>query len=101
MKVPNLISALLLMLSVCPAALPQAQDVPADYREVFTILGKQSDYAANVLKVNIPRNDLSVTIEGTSVPTPLGFGGWVAMTKGTGGKDVMTGDLVLTEKEVN
>jgi hypothetical protein len=34
-------------------------------------------------------------------PTPFGFGGWIAMTKGSGGMDVMMGDLVLTENEVN
>ena len=36
-----------------------------------------------------------------SAPTPFGFGGWVALTKGTTGMDVMMGDLVLTEDEVN
>jgi hypothetical protein len=64
-------------------------------------LGKQGDYKANVLKVNIPRNDLSVTVANVKTPTPFGFGGWVAMTKGTGGMDVMMGDLVLTQDEVN
>ena len=64
-------------------------------------LGKQGDYKANVLKVNIPRNDLSVTVANVKTPTPFGFGGWVAMSKGTGGMDVMMGDLVLTEDEVN
>jgi hypothetical protein len=54
-----------------------------------------------VLKVNIPRNDLSVTVANVKTPTPFGFGGWVAMTKGTGGMDVMMGDLVLTQDEVN
>ena len=34
-------------------------------------------------------------------PTPFGFGGWVALTKGTGGMDVLMGDLVLTQDEVN
>ena len=34
-------------------------------------------------------------------PTPFGFGGWIAMTKGTSGMDVMMGDLVLTQDEVN
>ena len=54
-----------------------------------------------MLKVNIPRNDLSVTVANVKTPTPFGFGGWVAMTKGSGGMDVMMGDLVLTQDEVN
>jgi hypothetical protein len=54
-----------------------------------------------VLKVNIPRNDLSVTVATVKTPTPFGFGGWIAMTKGTGGMDVMMGDLVLLQDEVN
>ena len=70
-------------------------------KQVLTTLGKQGDYKANVLKVNIPRNDLSVTVANVKTPTPFGFGGWVAMTKGTGGMDVMMGDLVLTQDEVN
>ena len=74
---------------------------PAEYQQVLTTLGKQGDYKANVLKVNIPRNDLSVTVADVKTPTPFGFGGWVAMTKGTGGMDVMMGDLVLTQDEVN
>ena len=77
------------------------QDMPAEYKDVLTALGKQGDYKANVLKVNIPRNDITVTVHGVKTPTPFGFGGWVAMTKGTGGMDVMMGDLVLTQDEVN
>src|SRR5438309_5322119 len=78
-----------------------AQDVPAEYQQVLTALGKQGDYKANVLKVNIPRNDVSVTVANVKTPTPFGFGGWIAMTKGAGGMDVMMGDLVLTQDEVN
>ncbi len=78
-----------------------AQSMPADYDGVLKTLGKQGDYKANVLKVNIPRSDLKVTIDGIATPTPFGFGGWLALTKGTGGNDVMMGDLVLMEDEVN
>ena len=77
-----------------------AQEMPAEYNQVLTTLGKQGDFKANVLKVNIPRNDVSVTVANVKTPTPFGFGGWIALTKGTG-MDVMMGDLVLTQEEVN
>jgi hypothetical protein len=80
---------------------PGREDIPADYQQVLTTLGKTGDFKANVLKVNIPRNDLSVTVANVKTPTPFGFGGWVALTKGTGTMNVMMGDLVLTEDEVN
>src|SRR5438128_7532603 len=88
-----------LSLSVVSAA--RAQDIPAEYQQVLTALGKQGDYKANVLKVNIPRNDVTVTVANVKTPTPFGFGGWIALTKGTGGTDVMMGDLVLLQDEVN
>src|SRR5438034_7763837 len=88
-------------LSLSFASIARAQDIPTEYQQVLTALGKQGDYKANVLKVNIPRNDVSVTVANVKTPTPFGFGGWVAMTKGTGGMDVMMGDLVLTQDEVN
>src|SRR5437763_3335231 len=78
-----------------------AQEMPAAYKQVLDTLGKTGDFKDQVLKVNIPRNDLSVTVANVKTPTPFGFGGWVAMTKGTGGMDVMMGDLVLTQEEVN
>src|SRR5437870_828843 len=89
----------LILLAACSIA--SAQDVPAPYKEVLTTLGRQGDFKDNVLKVNIPRNDLSVTVANVKTPTPFGFGGWIAMTKGTGGMEVMMGDLVLQQDEVN
>jgi hypothetical protein len=78
-----------------------AQDMPADYKQVLDTLGKMGDFKDGVLKVNIPRNDVSVTIANVKTPTPFGFGGWIALEKGTGGMEVMMGDLVLLENEVN
>ncbi len=79
----------------------RAQQTPARYQEVLNYLGKTGDYKDGVLKVNIPRNDVQVTIDNVATPTPFGFGGWVAMTKAQSGGDVMMGDLVLTQDEVN
>jgi hypothetical protein len=80
---------------------PSFAQTPPDYQAVLTALGRAGDFKDGVLKVNIPRGDLKVVIGQRSAPTPFGFGGWVALTKGTTGTDVMMGDLVLTEDEVN
>lgn len=89
------------MLSLSIGSVAWGQDVPAEYQQVLTALGRQGDFKANVLKVNIPRSDISVTVANVKTPTPFGFGGWLAMTKGTGDMNVMMGDLVLTQEEVN
>jgi hypothetical protein len=93
----------ILFASVCftlSAIAALAQEMPSDYQEVLKSLDRKGDFKAGVLKVNIPRNDLKMTIQGVSTPTPFGFGGWVALTKGTDGTDVMMGDLVLLQDEV-
>jgi len=88
------------LLSITTTAPVWAQDVPAPYKEALTFLGKSGDFKDTVLKVNIPRNDVTVTVANVATPTPFGFGGWIAMTKGSG-MDVMMGDLVLLQDEVN
>src|SRR6185437_10870257 len=88
------------LLSITTTAPVWAQDVPAPYKEALTFLGKSGDFKDSVLKVNIPRNDVTVTVANVATPTPFGFGGWIAMTKGSG-MDVMMGDLVLLQEEVN
>jgi hypothetical protein len=101
MKLARSASAFVICVVLLCAFPLSAQDVPKDYQEVLTFLGRTGDYKAKVLKVNVPRSDLHVTIAGQSTPTPFGFGGWVAMTKTDGGAEVLMGDLVLTQEEVN
>ena len=40
----------------------EAQEMPAAYAQVLTTLGKTGDFKDNVLKVNIPRNDVKVVV---------------------------------------
>src|SRR5687768_4203439 len=94
------VSRLALTMVLLASATASAQEMPAEYKAVLSALGKTGDFKDGVLKVNIPRNDLRVTISQRPAPTPFGFGGWVALTKGEG-MDVMMGDLVLSEDEVN
>jgi hypothetical protein len=68
---------------------------------VLKTLDRKGDFKAGVLKVNIPRNDLKMTIQGFPTPVPFGFGGWISLTKASDGSDVMMGDLVLLQEEVN
>jgi len=78
-----------------------SQNIPNDYQEVLKTLDRKGDFKAGVLKVNVPRNDLKMTIQGIPTPTSFGFGGWLSMTKTSEGTDVMMGDLVLLPDEVN
>src|SRR4030081_1831725 len=96
MKITGLIACSLLLTGAVVA-----QNMPADYDGVLKTLDKKGDFKDGVLKVNIPRNDLKVTIDGAATPTPFGFGGWLAMSKGDGGHEVMMGGLGLLAEEVN
>src|SRR5215218_3432925 len=101
----RILIALLSLTMISSAAAQQAPAsapaMPADYAAVLQTVARQGDFKDNVLKVNIPRNDLKVVVDGVATPTPFGFGGWFALTKGEHGMDVMMGDLVLIEAEVN
>jgi hypothetical protein len=91
--------AAVLFIGVVPVA--SGQSTPREYQDLLKALNKTGDFKEGVLKVNIPRSDVQVTIAGRGAPTPFGFGGWIAFTKASDGSEVMMGDLVLTEDEVN
>jgi hypothetical protein len=101
MKVMALFMSLLMLSASATSYAAQAQQMPSYYQDVLAKLGRKGDYKDNVLKINIPRSDLNVIVDGVETPTPFGFSGWLGMTRGDGGKDVMMGDLVLLQEEVN
>jgi hypothetical protein len=71
----RLVIACATLLLSSSGAILWAQEIPADYQQVLTTLGKQGDFKDNVLKVNIPRNDVKVTVAGVATPTPLDSAG--------------------------
>ena len=90
---------ILLVLSSAVSAV--AQEMPSEYQDVLKALDRKGDFKAGVFKLNVPRNDLKITIQGLPTPTPFGFGGWLSMSKTSDGSEVMMGDLVLLQEEVN
>ena len=101
MKRASLFALLIIISAFITPVSVQSQNMPKEYEEVLAYLNKKGDFKDSVLKVNIPRNDLRMTIAGIETPTPFGFGGWLAMTKGDHGIEVMMGDFVLLQEEVN
>jgi hypothetical protein len=65
-------STTLLIATLALTQLASAQDMPAEYAGVMKTLNRQGDYKDNVLKVNIPRNDLKVVVDGVATPTRSG-----------------------------
>jgi hypothetical protein len=57
--------------------------MPGDHQNVLKSLDRRGGFKAGFLNANIPRNDLKLTIQGVSTPTPSGLGGWAALTTGT------------------
>jgi hypothetical protein len=75
MRVRIAIIAVLFSLTISkPTQTVVAQEMPPEYQQVLKIVGKSGDYKANVLKANVPRNDIHVTIDNLALPTPFGFG---------------------------
>lgn len=61
-----------------------AQEMPSDYKGVLTTLGKTGELKEGVLKVNVPRNDLQVTIRQRPAPTPSASAdGWPSRKRPT------------------
>lgn len=58
------------------------------------------DAKEGVFKVNVPRNDLKVTVAGVKMIPALGLTSYAAF-KHTGRGDVVMGDITMTEDQVN
>src|SRR5215216_6759107 len=82
-----------------PGALLSTEEMAA----IDQALGKKGTVVADqaIYTVPLPRADLKVRIKDAPVPTGLGFGGWVAFKKTSGGQTMFMSDTVLQQDEVN
>lgn len=61
-----------------------------------------ADTGPGYCKVSRPRSDLDVTVEGIAVPASMGVGSWFAFREtASGDRAVVTGDMALTQQQVN
>ena len=81
-----------------PAAFASGLDT-AKIDELTGLKGKMND-KEGVYKVTFPRADVTVVVDGWTMPPFMGLGTWAAFT-GTNDKALMMGDTVLFEDEVN
>ena len=71
-----------------------------DWKAVQDALGRKGDLLpGNVIRINMPRKDLHVTVGGTEIKPSLALGAWAAFHR-VGKEAMVMGDLVLTEDEV-
>lgn len=62
----------------------------------------EADRGPGYCKVSLPRDDLSVTVDGIPVPASMGIGSWFAFRQTVDGEAaVIAGDMALLEEGVN
>lgn len=89
---------ILLVLLACHSSFVFAEQ--QDWQEVETIFGRKGKVQGDMLKITLPRTDLSVKVGEVAIEPGLALTSWIAF-KGTGKNAMMMGDLVLLEGEVN
>lgn len=72
-----------------------------DWAAVEAAIGRTgAAQAGGEYRFNMPRTDLTVTVDGVQIRPALSLGSWVAFVP-SGNESVVMGDLVLTQEEYN
>lgn len=85
--------------STRPADAPQQP--PDTWRQVSETLGNSGELRNGVYTVVVPRDDLSVSIEGMDVPTAAGIASTFRFYQCPCGKTVVLGEFVVADYEAN
>jgi Domain of Unknown Function (DUF1259) len=99
-----LAAVIILLVSVATTSLTQTpgdQKAAGEWKTVEDVFGfPGANLPGGVIRFNMPRQDLHVTVAGTEIKPGLALGAWAAFHH-VGDNDAMVmGDLVLTEDEV-
>ncbi|HXE55849.1 MAG TPA: DUF1259 domain-containing protein [Tepidisphaeraceae bacterium] len=79
----------------------QEGDAQETWSQVSRILQRSGQQAGNVYTVTVPRDDLSVSIEGMEVPTGAGIASVFHFYRCSCGKTAVVGEFVLADYEAN
>lgn len=104
----KLLSAVLISLPlICSplfAATPAANDLGFDSAEIQKLTGAKVeiiDPKLQVFKVNIPRTDIKLTVNGYTFNPAWGLDSWASFMKMGPQQGMMMGDMVLLDNQVN
>jgi uncharacterized protein DUF1259 len=99
-------STSLAVIGLCTIGIAQVKPAPAaggasDWKRLDDVFGFHGDtLPGDVVRFNMPRSDLHVTVGGVQIKPGLALGAWAAFHP-VGANDAMImGDLVLTDDEV-
>src|SRR5262252_7000085 len=92
--------AIVLVSTAAAVGAPAQQTSDVDWNAVQTALGRPGTMmAGDVFRINMPRTDLKVTVNGVPVQAGFALGSYAAFKQFDDGTMVM-GDLVLLDEEV-
>ena len=86
------------------AGTADAQQAPPNTQQIDQVTGVKGtlNKDENVYKVSFPRDDVTVTVDGTPMPPFMGLTSWAAFKPGAkDGAAMVMGDMVLFQDEVN
>jgi hypothetical protein len=98
------VAAIILLFSLSttsPAQTPGDQKAAGEWKAVEDVFGfPGANLPEGVVRFNMPRKDLHVTLAGTEIKPGLALGAWAAFRHVDDNDAMVMGDLVLTEDEV-
>jgi hypothetical protein len=92
---------LLIVVALCGAIIPAASALDTAKIDNITGLKGKLNEKEGVYRINFPRSDVEVAVDGWTMPPFMGLGTWAAFTQGSHTEAVVMGDTVLFEDEVN